>query len=178
MHLTHSHLSLALLIVQIFSAIANPLPRTLLATFEPHKSKLTSSQSKRGFLRVSGLPPGLSGRFTAVASIRPSLPAAAIFIKFFRTAASLAAKDKTPSRPTLRFSYGILVFEMISLQENLPVTKEFVHAATLWLLHAVQNGWTGFFEAWILDEVDHEMVYVRLATIWDLPEDFSNSPWD
>ena len=57
------------------------------------------------------------------------------------------------------------------------VSREFVQAVSLWLMNAAMNGWTGLFEAWVMDKGDGEMVYLRLATIWDLPEKISNSPW-
>ena len=70
------------------------------------------------------------------------------------------------------------MLELIAVDELGYVSREFAQAASLWLLDAALKGWTGLFEAWVVDKADGETVYVRLATLWDLPEKVSNSPWD
>lgn len=85
------------------------------------------------------------------------------------------AADTTEMGQALRFSYGTLVLEFVS--EEL-ITKEFLQAAALFLLNKAQMGWMGLFEAWIKDLMDGSVVYLRMGTIWDLPDVISTSPWD
>ena len=49
------------------------------------------------------------------------------------------------------------------------VNGEFVQAATLWLLDGAVKGWTGFSWSWVTNAVHHELVEVRIGTIFDKP---------
>lgn len=149
------------------SATSDPL--SIQAINQPPTSSLQTRQ-----IKVEGLAKDWSGVFTNFISCRPSIPIAATFIRFFRTA-SQAAIDAPDVGQQLRFSYGTLVLEIMSEDQ---ITKEFVQATALYLLDAAQKGWTGLFEAWVKDLLDGSFVYVRLATIWDLPDAVSHSPWD
>ena len=83
-------------------------------------------------------------------------------------AANLAAADPVPGRRVQRISFGALVLEFIADGDpSRIVTKEFVEAATLWLLDAAQKGWTDFFKAWVMDMADGEVVFIRLTSVWD-----------
>lgn len=116
---------------------------------------------------VHGLPPGWVAVFETVTSIQPPLISPA-FIQLFSAAANLAVADPVPGRHVQRIPFGSLILEFIANgDQNQIVTKEFVAAASLWLLDAAQNGWTGFFKAWVLNKADGEMVFVRLGTMWD-----------
>ena len=116
---------------------------------------------------VHGLPPGWVGVFQTVTSIQPPLVSPA-FVQLFSAAANLAAADSVPGRHVQRIPFGALVLEFIANgDQNQIVTKEFVAAASLWLLDAAQKGWTGFFKAWVLDKADGELVFVRLGNVWD-----------
>ena len=70
------------------------------------------------------------------------------------------------------------MLELMSTDASFLVTKELMAAVSLWLMDQAQRGWTGLFEAFLKDATDGEMVYLRVATIWDLPGKVSNSPWD
>ena len=116
---------------------------------------------------VHGLPPGWTAVFQSVTSIQPPLINQA-FVHFFSAAANLAAADPVPGRHIQRIPFGALVLEFIANgNQDKIVTKEFVAAASLWLLDAAEKGWTGFFKAWVLDMADGDLVYVRLGTVWD-----------
>lgn len=116
---------------------------------------------------VRGLPPGWVAVFETVTSIQPPLISPA-FVQFFSAALNLAVADPVPGRHVQRIPFGSLILEFIANgDQNQIVTKEFVAAASLWLLDAAQNGWTGFFRAWVLNKADGEMVFVRLGTMWD-----------
>lgn len=76
--------------------------------------------------------------------------------------------DPVPGRRVQRIPFGALVLEFIADDDQSQVvTKEFVVAASLWLLDAAQKGWTGFFKAWVMDKTDGEIVFVRLINAWD-----------
>ena len=123
---------------------------------------------------VHGLPPGWVAVFETVTSIQPPLISPA-FVQLFSAAANLAVADPVPGRHVQRIPFGSLILEFIANgDQNQIVTKEFVAAASLWLLDAAQKGWTGFFKAWVLDKVDGEMVFVRLGTMWDELMSLSN----
>ena len=83
----------------------------------------------------------------------------------------MARRDTVPGRPFQRFKYGALIIEFVSVptQANSRgfVTKEFVEAAAIWLFDAAQHGWTDFFEAMVVDQYDHEKVFIQVANIWD-----------
>ena len=49
------------------------------------------------------------------------------------------------------------------------ITREFLQAASLWLLDAAAKGWTGFFRAWVRDGGDDQVVEIRLGTVFDMP---------
>ena len=55
--------------------------------------------------------------------------------------------------------------------QNKVVSREFVQAASVWLLDAAMKGWTGFFRAWITDGFDNEVVEIRMGTVFDMPAD-------
>ncbi len=188
MHLSHIHLILLPLIsffISIIVASAIPhIPHTPSAISSSYPTPPTPSRlhhfRRRAFAgtRISGLPDGLYGFYADFKTTRPSIPIASVFIRFFRAAASLAAQDPIEGRWKQRFSYGALVLEMIAVEHLGFVSREFVQAASLWLMDAAMHGWTGLFEAYVVDRADGETVYLRLGTIWDLPEKVSNSPWD
>ena len=116
---------------------------------------------------VYGLPQGWTAVFQRVASIQPPLISSA-FIQFFSMAAKAAAEDPIPGRHVQRIPFGSLVLEFIANgDQSQLVTREFVEAASLWLLDLTQKGWTGFFRAWVLDRADGDLVFVRLTTMWD-----------
>lgn len=118
-------------------------------------------------MTIHGLPRGWIGIFKSVTSIQPHLPLS-VFAHLFSIAAHAAATGRLSSGPYQRIAYGALFLEFIPVSPNNPVvTKEFVEAASLWLLDAAQKGFTEFFEAWIRDQADTEVVYVKLGTIWD-----------
>ena len=116
---------------------------------------------------VHGLPPDWTAVFQTVTSIQPPL-VNPIFVQFFSTVARMAAADPVPGRHFQRIPFGSLVLEFIANgdQSNV-VTKEFVVAASLWLQDTAEKGWTGFFNAWVLNKADGEMIFVRLSTRWD-----------
>lgn len=164
---------LRMLSLPMLSAIL--LPHPSVATPSPDHAVLLAStdvQSRLGNPRgrrtlVHGLPPGLIAVFETITSLQPPLVNPA-FIKFFSVAAKLAAADSIPDRPVQRITYGALALEIIANDgQGQTVTKEFVEAASVWLLNAAQNGWTGFFRAWVLDQVTGEIVFIQLINLWD-----------
>ena len=145
-------------------AVAKPSPdhAVLLAPADV-QSRLGSPHGRRAL--VHGLPPGWTAVFQTINSIQPPLVNPA-FTKFFSVAAQLAAADPVPGRPVQRILYGAITLEFIAGRAQI-VTKEFVEAASIWLLDAARNGWTGFFRAWVLNLADGEVVYIRLGNVWD-----------
>ncbi|KAL6720008.1 hypothetical protein ACLMJK_001929 [Lecanora helva] len=127
--------------------------------------------------RIGGLPTGWTGLFLSFRTTRPTIPIPSIFIRFFRLAASAASQDPYLGRSFQRFEIGALVLEFFAVEDGGYVTREFMQAASLWLMERAQRGWVGLFEAWVMDRDDGEVVYVRCATIWDLPMKVDNSPW-
>ena len=167
MHLLHM---LALSMLSITSlpqlAMAKPVPVHAMVVSPANNQASPGTQSSRRAL-VYGLPPGWTAVFQSVSSIQPPLISPA-FVHFFSTAAKLAAADPVPGRRVQRIPFGALVLEFIANDDKSQiVTKEFVEAASLWLLDAAEKGWTGFFKAWVLDRTDGELVYVRLTNVWD-----------
>lgn len=161
---------LALLVLQITPlphlAVAKPFPDHAVVVSPGDTRAYPKSQSGRRAL-VYGLPPEWMAVFQTISSIQPPLINPA-FIQFFSTAAKLAAADPVPGRRVQRIPFGALVLEFIANDgQNQIVTKEFVEAASLWLLDAAQKGWTGLFEAWVIDKADGDVVFVRLKTVWD-----------
>lgn len=147
-------------------AVAKPFPHHAMVISLADSQAHPKTQLGRRTL-VYGLPPGWTGVFESVTSIQPPL-VSPVFVQFFSTAAKLAAADPVPGRRVQRIPFGALVLEFIaSNQQNQIVTREFVQAASLWLLDAAQKGWTGFFNAWVLDRADGELVYIRLSNKWD-----------
>ena len=164
---------LRMLTLPMLSAIL--LPHSSVATPTPEHAVLlapTDFQSRLGNPRgrrtlVHGLPPGWIAVFKTITSLQPPLVNPA-FIKFFSVAAQLAAADPVPDRPFQRIIYGALALEIIANNDQgQTVTKEFVEAASVWLLDAAQNGWTGFFKAWVLDQANGEIVFIQLINLWD-----------
>lgn len=147
-------------------AVARPFPDHAMIMFSDITQVRPRVKSERRTL-VYGLPPGWTAVFQTVTSIQPPLVSPA-FIEFFSMAANLAAADPIPGRPVQRIPFGALVLEFIANNDqNRVVTKEFVSAASLWLLDAAQKGWTGFFKAWVMDKTDGEIVFVQLTNAWD-----------
>lgn len=147
-------------------AVAAPIPNHAMVVFSVNTQARPLVQFERRTL-VYGLPPGWTAVFQTVTSIQPPLVSPA-FIQFFSTAATLAAADPVPGRRVQRIPFGALVLEFIAgNNQDQVVTKEFVVAASLWLLDAAQQGWTGFFKAWVMDRTDGEIVFVRLTNAWD-----------
>ena len=146
--------------------VATPIPdhAVLLAPADV-QSRLGNPRGKRAL--VHGLPPGWTAVFQTITSLQPPLVNPA-FIKFFSVAARLAAADPVPDRPVQRILYGALALDFIANNDQgQTVTKEFVEAASVWLLDAAQNGWTGLFKAWVLDQANGEIVYIQLINLWD-----------
>lgn len=147
-------------------AAAKPLPDHVVVVSPGNIQAHARTQSGRRAL-VYGLPPEWTAVFQTVTSIQPPLINPA-FVQFFSTAAKLAAADPVPGRRVQRIPFGAFVLEFIANDnQNQIVTKEFVEAASLWLLDAAQKGWTGFFKAWVMDRADGEIVFVRLTNVWD-----------
>ena len=147
-------------------AVAAPFPDHTMVAFSANTQARPIPQFERRTL-VYGLPPGWTAVFQTVTSIQPPLISPA-FIQFFSTAAKLAAADPVPGRRVQRIPFGALVLEFIAdNDQSQVVTKEFVVAASLWLLDAAQKGWTGFFKAWVMDRTDGAIVFVRLTNVWD-----------
>lgn len=170
-------LALLLSLTAAAIAIAVPHPINALSSGKAHDNRLPSriatrphSAQKRDFtLKIKDLPDGYTGIFTTFVSICPKLPATATFIRFFKTAAAYSAADPSPGRRHQRFTLGALALELVVQRQNEVVSREFVQAASLWLLDAAMKGWTGFFRAWITDGVDNEVVEIRMGTIFDMP---------
>lgn len=147
-------------------AVAAPFPDHAMVVFSLNTQARPIVRFERRAL-VYGLPPGWTAVFQTVTSIQPPLISPA-FIQFFSTAANLAAADPVSGRRVQRIPFGALVLEFIAdNSQDQVVTKEFVVAASLWLLDAAQKGWTGFFKAWVIDRTDGEIVFVRLTNAWD-----------
>lgn len=147
-------------------AVAKPSPDHAMVVSAADTQNRPGSRCGRRAL-VHGLPPEWTAVFQTVTSIQPPLISPA-FIQFFSTAAKLAAADPVPGRRVQRIPFGALVLEFIANDEqNQIVTKEFVQAASLWLLDAAQKGWTGLFKAWVIDRTDGDIVFIRLTSVWD-----------
>ena len=147
-------------------AVAPPFLDHAMVVFSANTQARPIVQFERRTL-VYGLPPGWTAVFQTVTSIQPPLISPA-FVQFFSTAAKLAAADPVPGRPVQRIPFGALVLEFIAdNNQNQVVTKEFVMAASLWLLDAAQKGWTGLFKAWVIDRTDGELVFIQLTNAWD-----------
>ena len=170
-------LALLLSLTAAAIAIAVPHPINALSPGKAHDHRLPSriatqphSPQKRDFsLKIKNLPDGYTGIFTTFVSICPKLPATATFIRFFKTAAAYSASDPSPGRRHQRFTFGALALELAVAGQNEVVSREFVQAASLWLLDAAMKGWTGFFRAWVTDGIDNEVVEIRMGTIFDMP---------
>ena len=159
-------LSMLSAILLTHPGVATPTPEhaVLLAPADV-QSRLGNPRGKRTL--VHGLPPGWTAVFRTITSLQPPLVNPA-FIKFFSVAARLAAADPVPERPVQRILYGALALEIVADNgQGQTVTKEFVEAASVWLLDAAQNGWTGFFKAWVLDIANGEIVFIQLINLWD-----------
>lgn len=169
-------LALLLSITAAAIAIAVPHPVNALSPSKAHEHRLPSrvnlphaSQTRDFALKIKNLPEGYTGIFTTFVSICPKLPATATFIRFFKNAAAQSATDASPGRRHQRFTYGALALELVVQGHNEVVSREFVQAASLWLLDAAMKGWTGFFRAWVTDGVDNELVEIRMGTVFDMP---------
>ena len=116
---------------------------------------------------LSGLPQPWKGIFRSLNTIQPPLPAQS-FAHFFLAVAQTARGDRVWARPFQRFTYGALILEFAASDDGSKlVTKEFVEATATWLLNQVREGWTGFFEALLIDQAQGEKVYVHLSNTWD-----------
>ena len=148
-------------------ALAKPLPDSaMVVSIAADTGSPPRTQSRKRAL-VHGLPQGWTAVFQTIISIQPPLVNPA-FIQFFSTAAKLAAADPVPGRHVQRIPFGALVLEFVANGDQTQmVTREFVVAASLWLRDAAEKGWTGFFNAWVLDTADGDMVFVRLRNAWD-----------
>lgn len=136
----------------------------------PPPTTLPHSTQKRDFtLKIKNLPNGYTGVFSTFVSICPKLPATATFIRFFRNAAAQSAIDLSSGRQHQRFTFGALALELAVQGQNEVVSREFVQAASLWLLDAAMKGWTGFFRAWVTDGLDNAVVEIRMGTVFDMP---------
>ena len=162
-----------MLILPMLSAILLPHPGVAMPTPDHAvllvpadvQSRLRNPRGRRAL--VHGLPLGWTAVFETITSLQPPLVNPA-FIKFFSEAAQLAAADPVPDRPVQRILYGALALEFVANNgQGQTVTKEFVEAASVWLLEAAQNGWTGFFRAWVLDQANGEIIYIQLINVWD-----------
>ena len=137
----------------------------------PHTTAPHSYQKRDFTLKIKNLPDGYTSIFSTFVSICPKLPVTATFIRFFKNAAAQSATDPSPGRRHQRFTFGALALEMVVEGQNKVVSREFVQAASLWLLEAAMKGWTGFFRAWVTDDFDNEVVEIRMGTIFDMPAD-------
>lgn len=147
-------------------AMAKPFPDHAVVVLPAVTQARPRTQSERR-ASVHGLPPGWVAVFETITSIQPPL-ISPVFIQFFSSAAKLAAADPVPGRRVQRIPFGALILEFIANDDqNQVVTKEFVEAASLWLLDAAQKGWTGFFNAWVMDMADGKIVFIRLKNVWD-----------
>lgn len=161
-----SALSIFSIVLSLQIALAKPCPNHATIDCAAENQRLPSFQPRRRDL-VHGLPPGWTAVFQTVTSIQPPLINQA-FVQFFSVAANVAAADPVPGRHSQRIFFGSLVLEFIASGDvNHIVGKEFVVAASVWLLDAAKNGWTGLFKAWVLDQTDGELIFVRLGTVWD-----------
>lgn len=149
-----------------YLAAAKPFPdHAMLVSPDDIQARPRTQYERRAL--VYGLPPQWTAVFQSVTSIQPPLINPA-FVQFFSMAAKLAAADPVPGRRVQRIPFGALVLEFIANDEpNKIVTKEFVEAASLWLLDAAQKGWTGLFKAWVCDRADGDVVFIRLTSVWD-----------
>lgn len=165
MQLLHM-LAVSMLSIELVSrlVVAKPVPDRAMVLFPVGTEANSRTRLGRRAL-VYGLPPGWTAVFQTVTSIQPPLVNPA-FIHFFSAATKLAAADPLPGRRFQRISFGALVLEFIANDGQL-VTREFVIAASVWLLDAAQKGWTDFFTAWVMDISDGEVVYIRLMNKWD-----------
>ncbi|CAF9931293.1 MAG: hypothetical protein ALECFALPRED_004971 [Alectoria fallacina] len=175
-----SPILLALLLSLTTAAIAIAVPHPINAFSLSHfnedhlLSQITPPHhpQKRDFtLKIQNLPDGYTGIFSTFVSICPKLPATATFIRFFKNAAAQSATDPSPGRQNQRFTFGALALELVVQGQNKVVSREFVQAASLWLLDAAMKGWTGFFRAWVTDGFDNEVVEIRMGTVFDMPAD-------
>lgn len=158
-------LSLPLLIGLLFSAAgASTLPGHRSRQIINSTSDLQNSLGERTS-PVHGLPYPWSGIFENVASIQPPLPIQ-VFTHFFAYAAKQAAADVVPGRSYQKITYGSLVIEFWAKNSDV-VTKEFVQAAVTWLLDSAEKGWVAFFQAWVMNRADQELVCIQLGTVWD-----------
>ena len=163
---------LALLVLQMaplpYLAVAKPIPdHAVVVSPDDTRAYPKDRSGKRALAVVHGLPPEWTAVFRTISSIQPPLINPA-FIQLFSMAAKLAAADPVPGRRVQRIPFGALVLEFIANdRQTHVVTKEFVEAASLWLLDTAQKGWTGLFEAWVIDKADGAVVFIRLKTIWD-----------
>lgn len=171
-------ISLAFLLSLTAAAIAVAIPHpvnslSLSQTPEnrlPPPTTVPHSIQKRDFtIKIKNLPDGYTGIFSTFVSISPKLPATATFIRFFKNAAAQSATDPSPGRQHQRFTFGALALELAVQGQNAVVSREFVQAASLWLLDAAMKGWTGFFRAWVTDGLDNEVVEIRMGTVFDMP---------
>lgn len=119
--------------------------------------------------RIAGLPQGWSGIFTDITALQPSTVVAALFIHFFKSAAEKVARSPLADRWIQRVDGGSLILEMWNEDPKKIVTRELLLAVLLWLLHAAQRGWTGFFVARLRDRVSREWFVVRLVNPKMLP---------
>lgn len=166
-----SALSILSAVFLLHFVVAQTVPDHAIVVASGDPESTPRTQLRRRAL-VHGLPPGWAAVFETVTSIQPPLISPA-FVQLFSAAANLAVADPVPGRHIQRIPFGSLILEFIA-NENQIVTKEFVAAASLWLLDAAQKGWTGFFKAWVLDKADGDMVFVRLGTMWDELMSLSN----
>lgn len=182
---THANPTLLALLLSFIAAaiaIAVPHPINPLLPNQTQESRLPSRithphfPQKRDFtLKIKDLPDCYTSIFTTFVSICPKIPATATFIRFFKTAAAQSATDTSPGRRHQRFTFGALALELVVKVQNEVASKEFVQAASLWLLDAATKGWTGFFRAWVTDGIDNEVVEIRMGTVFDMP---AADTWD
>ena len=118
-------------------------------------------------LKIYGLPHAWQGVFKTITSIQPPLPVGS-FTYFFLQVAQAARGDPRDTRPYRKYNCGALALEFIPASPNQGgITREFVEAAAVWLFDAAQHGWVDFFEAWVQDPTDKQVVYVKMANAWD-----------
>lgn len=175
-HANPTLLALLLFLTAAAIAIAVPHPMNGLTPSQAHENPLhsrttphQSPQKRDSSFRIEKLPNGYTGIFTTFVSICPKLPATATFIRFFKNAAAQSATDPSPGRRHQRFTFGALALELVVQGQDKVVSREFVQAASLWLLDAAMKGWTGFFRAWVTDGSDNEVVEIRMGTVFDMP---------
>ena len=161
-------LSLPSLLIPLWIQLiwAKPFPEHAIVALPAGTQPEQETQFTRRTI-AHGLPQGWTAVFKSVTSIQPPL-VNPVFVHFFSTVAKVAAEDPVPGRHVQRIPFGSLLLEFIANgDQSQLVTKEFVVAASLWLQDAAEKGWTGFFNAWVLDRADGEMIFVRLTTLWD-----------